>query len=116
MSAVLRCGSGLKHTLNEPLKVWSRFLLKPRTFEFQLSVMRPETLTIELTNSTAISLLENLERLNVIRILRKRKKIAPAALSESRNEVQQFLLNWSPIKDDELAEIEERRRHFNEWK
>jgi hypothetical protein len=43
--------------------------------------MRPETLTIELTNSTAIKLLENLERLNVIRILRKRKRTAPADLA-----------------------------------
>jgi hypothetical protein len=43
--------------------------------------MRPETLTIELTNSTAIKLLENLERMNIIRILRKRKKTASADLA-----------------------------------
>jgi hypothetical protein len=43
--------------------------------------MRPETLTIELTNSTAIKLLENLERLNIIRILRRRTKAAPADLA-----------------------------------
>lgn len=78
--------------------------------------MRPETLTIELTNSTAISLLENLERLNVIKILRRQKKTVPTAVAESRNEVQEFLLNWSALSDQELSDIEERRRHLSQWK
>jgi len=43
--------------------------------------MRPDTVTIELTNSTAMHLLENLERLNVIRILRKRKKTGASDLA-----------------------------------
>lgn len=43
--------------------------------------MRPQTLTIELKNSMAIRLLENLEHLNVIKILRKRRKTAQGDLA-----------------------------------
>jgi hypothetical protein len=43
--------------------------------------MRPDTVTIELTNSTAMHLLENLERLNVIKILRKRRKMGASDLA-----------------------------------